>query len=240
MPSVKVNDINVYYELSGADGNKSKIVLICGLGTNIAPYRNIMRMLSKEYRVLTFDNRGVGRTDKPNIPYTIEMMAEDTAGLLEALEFAPANVIGFSMGGRISMDLTLKHPEMVRSLILTSTSARVKDKRRRGTSWSFYKLVKRIRAIFGGQPYYAFIRQFRASVEYDCTEKLGEIKVPTLILYGKKDNLVPADLVEEMREKIKGSKIITFNGGHPFFFWQVKAFTDAVLEFLAEVKGPSN
>jgi 3-oxoadipate enol-lactonase len=231
MPTVKVNDIDMYYEVEGAG---EPLVLIAGLGTGMSPYRRMIRLLSQENRVLAFDNRGVGRTDKPDIPYTIEMMADDTAGLLKALDIMSANVIGISMGGRIALALALQHPELVRSLVLVSTSPRVE--RKAGTMLQF-KVLKWIRAagrVLGRtpQPYYAFVRQLNASGSYDCSDKLGEIRVPTLIMHGKKDRLVPSNLVEEMHAGIKGSKMITFEGGHGFFFWESERFADAAIEFL--------
>jgi 3-oxoadipate enol-lactonase len=73
--------------------------------------------------VVAFDNRGAGRTDKPDAPYTITMMAADAAGLMDALSIARANVLGISMGGRIAIELALCHPSRVGKLVLISTSA---------------------------------------------------------------------------------------------------------------------
>ena len=229
MPTVKVNDINIYYEVHG-EGRP--ILLIAGLGTDISPYMAMIRQLSLKYKVLAFDNRGVGRTDKPDIPYSIEMMAEDTADLLKALEMAPSNVIGVSMGGRIAMALALQHPDRVKSLTLVSTTARLRGKpfpRR-------YKFLKWLRSnrLFGRnqQPYYAFKRQLEASRNYDGLDRLKSINVPTLILHGEQDQLVPFELAEEMHNMIKNSRIITFHGGHVFFFWEGKRLTDIISGFL--------
>ncbi|HLH62615.1 MAG TPA: alpha/beta hydrolase [Ktedonobacteraceae bacterium] len=118
MPTVRVNDIDMYYEIHGAG---EPLVLIAGLNSDHAMYRGVLPQLAAKYRVIAFDNRGVGQTDKPDIPYSIEMMANDTAGLLQALDITRAHILGTSMGGRIAVALTLKHPDLVKSLILVST-----------------------------------------------------------------------------------------------------------------------
>jgi len=85
------------------------------------------------------------------------------------------------------------------------------------------------------QPYYAFVRQLKASRSYDCSGRLSEMNVPTLILHGKTDKFARYKLVEEMHAGIKGSKIITFEGGHRFFMWGNIRFTDAISEFLESI-----
>jgi pimeloyl-ACP methyl ester carboxylesterase len=82
------------------------------------------------------------------------------------------------------------------------------------------------------QPSYAVVRQREASRTYDATDRLHEIRVPTLILHGKKDRVAPYRLAEEMHAGIRGSKMITFNGGHLFLFLRQKRLLDVVLEFL--------
>ena len=233
MPAVKVNDINMYYEIRG-DGEP--LVLIAGLGTDLTIYEPIIARLSKKYRVIAFDNRGVGRTDKPDIPYTIEMMADDTAGLLKAIGIKQAHVLGISMGGRIAMALTLQNPDLVKSLILASTYAR-QVKNARPPLWLRLMKYLPIR-MFRKYPQqgYAFARQLKASRSYDCSDRLDEIRVPTLILHGTKDNLAPLPRAVEMQEGIKSSKMITFEGGHTFFFMGIlEPFCNAVLEFLSSV-----
>jgi 3-oxoadipate enol-lactonase len=121
MPYVKVNDIQMYYEMHG-DGEP--LVVILGLGTDVSEWDGIIRWLTEKYKVLAFDNRGAGRTDKPDIPYSIEMMADDTAGLMQALGMKQANVLGISLGGRIALELALRDAPSVKKLLLVSTSAR--------------------------------------------------------------------------------------------------------------------
>ncbi len=233
MPMVKVNDINMHYEVQG-EGDP--ILLIAGLGTDLASYREIIRLLSKDHRVLAFDNRGEGLTDKPNIPYSMELMAEDTAGLLKALEISRANVIRISMGGRIAMQLALQHPELVKSLILTSTFARRTRNARLPLRFRVRKFASsRRRSSKPTQPYYAFARQLKAARSYDCSDKLDRISVPTLVLHGKKDNAVPYELGQELHAGIKGSKMISFDGGHRFSFWESERYAKAILEFLGQI-----
>jgi len=164
------------------------------------------------------------------------MMTDDTAGLLRALEVERADVLGVSMGGRIAMDLAIRYPDMVKGLILVSTSARVNRETRSSFGLRFGKLTKMITGsgAFGGspQPYHAFIHQLEASAKFDCTDRLGGIGAPTLILRGDRDTLAPRDLVEEIHSGIKGSRLLEFKGGHIFFLWENEKFTEAVSEFL--------
>jgi 3-oxoadipate enol-lactonase len=228
MPTVKVNGITIYYELQGEG---EPVVLIAGLRLDLSDYHGIDSWLAQKYQVLAFDNRGAGRTDKPDTPYSIEIMADDTAELLQTLGIKAASIIGISMGGRIALELALQHPELVKKLVLVSTSARVKR------SWRFRLMeIITILPIFKGkypQPRYAYLRQRQASGAYNCTDRLHELHMPTVILHGKKDKMAPYYLAEEMRAGIQGSKIITFQGGHLFFFMRERQqFLEAIAQFL--------
>jgi 3-oxoadipate enol-lactonase len=211
-------------------------MLIAGLGSGVSLFARSIPIFSKYREVIAFDNRGAGRTDKPDLAYTIEMMADDAAGLLTTLDIKQADVLGVSMGGRIAMDLAIRYPRMVRSLILVSTTARVTNQTRSSFGLRFGKLTKMITGsgAFGksAQPYRAFIHQLDASAKFDCTDRLGGIGAPTLIMRGDRDTLAPEDLVEEVHSGIEGSRLIEFKGGHIFFLWENKKFTDAVSEFL--------
>src|SRR5579884_503569 len=124
MPTARVNDIMIYYEIHGEG---EPVLLIAGLNSDHTFYQRagIISRLAERYQVIAFDNRGVGQTDKPDIPYSIDMMADDTAGLLQAIGITHAHILGVSMGGRIAVSLTLRHPSLVKSLILVSTTVKL-------------------------------------------------------------------------------------------------------------------
>ncbi len=229
MPTIRVNTIDMYYEIHGEG---EPVVLIAGLNSDHTLYRGILPQLAARYKVIVFDNRGVGRTDKPDIPYSINMMAEDTAGLLNALGITQAHILGTSMGGRIATALALQQPQQVKSLILVSTV--VKSLKGVPMTWSrrLVPLMLKIPVIRGPHPYYAVVRQLKASRAYDCMDRLNEIHVPTLILHGNKDKSAPYRLAEEMHSGIKGSQMITFHGGHLFFILRPQQFIDAIVDFL--------
>ncbi len=189
--------------------------------------------LSESYKVLAFDNRGAGRSDKPDIPYSIEVMADDTAKLMEACGIKQANVLGIiSMGGRIALALALQHPGTVKRLILASTGCRAVKTGR----FKFLNALSRL-PVFKSkypQPDFAKARQLEASRSYDRTGSLEKIEVPTLILHGRKDKIAPYTIAEEMHAGIKVSKMVGFDDGHLFPIWKVKEFISEVKKFLEE------
>lgn len=119
MPTITANDINIYYEISGSG---DPLVLISGLGYNRWQWHKMAPGLAEQFQVITFDNRGVGQTDKPAGPYSAAMLAADTAELLKALDIPKAHVMGHSMGGFIAQEMALSYPDMVDKLILASTN----------------------------------------------------------------------------------------------------------------------
>ena len=233
MPTIQVNDIHMYYEIHGEG---EPLVLIGGLANDLSELESMSRWLAQKYRVLVFDNRGAGRTDKPDSPYSIEMMAADTEELLKELAIERASMLGISMGGRIALELALQHPERVEKLILVSTSARVKRSKNGTRRLRFFSLLFNLLPIFRSkypQPRYAFLRQLQASGDYNCADRLHELAMPTMIMHGKADKTAPYSLAEEMHTGIANSQLVPFNGGHIFFLTSERQqFLDTVAAFL--------
>lgn len=119
MPTVHANGIEIYYE---EHGSGEPLLLIMGWGCNAATWKPQLPGLAARFRVIAFDNRGVGRTSAPAGPYSIELLAQDTVGLLDALGIARAHVFGISMGGMIAQEFVLRHPLRVGALMLGCTS----------------------------------------------------------------------------------------------------------------------
>jgi pimeloyl-ACP methyl ester carboxylesterase len=119
MPKINANDIDIYYEISGSG---KPLVLISGLGYGLWMWHKMIPGLAAHFRVIAFDNRGAGLTDKPAGPYDVQMLAADTAGLLEGLEIESAAVMGHSMGGFVAQELALSRLDLVSELILSATN----------------------------------------------------------------------------------------------------------------------
>ncbi len=119
MPQTTANGINIYYEVHGSG---TPLILISGLGYNNWQWHKMVPGLAEQFQVITFDNRGVGQSDKPAGPYSAAMLAADTVGLLRELGIAKAHIMGHSMGGFIAQEIALSHQEMVNKLILASTN----------------------------------------------------------------------------------------------------------------------
>lgn len=120
MSTVKINDTEIYYEIHGQG---KPMVLIAGLASDSQSWLPIIGELSKNYKVVVFDNRGVGRTKPMDIETGITQMADDCIGLINYLGLSNVILLGHSMGGMIALDCTLRYPEYFSSLILAATSS---------------------------------------------------------------------------------------------------------------------
>jgi len=249
MSVAKVGDINIYYEIHGEG---EPLVLIMGLGGDITRWFRILPVLSQKYKVIAFDNRGAGRSDKPDIPYTMEMMADDVAGLLDAIGIEAAHIFGISLGGMIALNFALLHPQRIISLILGCTrcggphsimddagARSVLDPMRLQTMtveeraremlpflWSQEfidnnpELVEEHLALSKKYPIdpTGYTRQLEAANTHDTYDRLPEIKMPTLVIAGDADRLIPVENSRIIASRIPGAELVILEKmGHGFY-----------------------
>lgn len=194
MPAVKVNDINMYYKIHGEG---EPFIVIWGIGGEIPVFTDYALNLNKNYKMVFFDNRGAGRTDKPEGRYSFELMADDTIKLMDALNIKSFHLLGISMGSRTTLIIAAKHPERVKSLILNVAAARSthRDPQAALSYEKLYEVMTQpgfLESMEGYPPTIeSFIKQFDALKKFDGKYLLERIKSPTLIINGTKDASTP-------------------------------------------------
>jgi pimeloyl-ACP methyl ester carboxylesterase len=122
MPFLNLRDLDFYYETAG-DPAAPPLLILSGLTDYTAKCEWQMAELADDFHVITFDNRGAGRSTQPPPGYSAADMADDAAAFLDALDIPAVHVFGFSMGGMIALNFTLRHPARVRRLALGCTTA---------------------------------------------------------------------------------------------------------------------
>jgi pimeloyl-ACP methyl ester carboxylesterase len=119
MQRARINGVELAYE---ARGTGAPLVMIHGAQGDQSMFADMASSFASRFHVLTFDQRGSGLSEKPDMDYSIAQLADDTAALMDHAGFAAAHVIGVSMGGTIAQELALRHPRKVHSLILGCTT----------------------------------------------------------------------------------------------------------------------
>jgi pimeloyl-ACP methyl ester carboxylesterase len=229
----------------------------------------MVRLLSERHTVILVDNRGTGRSDKPEEPYTMGQMSGDSAKVLTELSLVPAHVLGFSMGGYIAQSLALNHPETVRSLILCATSpgavrrvpitleascelAKVSDEaasihdRVKALIYLLYprdyaephleELIAEESYDANPTPVYVLRSQSAATSSFYDYDRLPEVKVPTLILAGDIDRLIPPENSRLLAERIQGAGLHILPGlGHGFLKQATAKSVKLILDFTSSV-----
>jgi 3-oxoadipate enol-lactonase len=119
MPIIKVNDVDLYYETYGQG---EPLVFIAGFTSDHSLWEAVLNAYTAKYQVIIFDNRGAGQSsDKPDYPYTAQVMADDTIGLIKALDFQRVHIVGHSFGSCVAQTLAVKYPDFVKSIVLVNT-----------------------------------------------------------------------------------------------------------------------
>ena len=121
MPQVRSGDVNLHYDLYGTSGDP--LLMVMGLGGSSAGWDPaLISELSRSFRTIVYDNRGTGQSDKPDVPYSLEIFASDAINLIDSLKLDRVHVFGVSMGGMIAQELALRYAPRLQTLTLGCTT----------------------------------------------------------------------------------------------------------------------
>jgi len=300
MPHIQANGLQLYYESHGPQDGEA-ILLIMGLGAQMTRWQPAFygRLADAGYRVILFDNRDVGLSEKldaagvpdlsavvaalregkaPPVAYTLDDMAADAAGLLEALEIERAHIVGASMGGMIAQLVAANHPERTLSLTsIMSTTGNPDLPRAKPEAMAFLSnrgpdpredlegfLDNAVASnkVMGSPGYPAdesavraeakanfersfypvgFSRHYAAiTASPDRRPKLARLRVPTVVIHGEADALVPVEGGHDTAANVPGAELLTLPGvGHdipPGVHGEVVA---AILRNVERAKAPA-
>ena len=257
----KANGIQVNYQIEGAG---PWLVMSHSLACAMSMWDEQVEALKHRYKVLRFDTRGHGATDAPAGAYTLELLADDLRGLLDALGVTSPHFVGLSMGGMIGMTYALKYPGVFRSLVLCDTSSRVPpdaqpvwDERiktateqgmaplveptlKRWFTEPFLarrnSVVERVAGLIHSTPPQGYAGCCHAIPKINLTDRLAAIKCPVQIIVGDKDVGTPVAMSEAIHKAIPGSELVVIpDASHLSNLEQPAAFNAALLKFLARL-----
>ena len=258
MTFIEANGTRFNYQLDGP-ATAPVVMLSNSLGTNLSMWDRQIPALAQAFRVLRYDMRGHGLSNITPGPYTIEGLAGDVVGLLDALKIESAHFCGLSIGGALGQWLGVNAANRFKNLVLSNTAARI------GTAETWNTRIRTVRE--GGMAAIAdavisrwftegFVKKSRESVEatrqmllhtpadgyvatcaalreMDQRETVARVSVPTLVIGGAKDAVTtPAD-AGFLVERIHGARYVELNAAHLSNIEDADAFTDALINFLA-------
>jgi len=257
MAKLAISDIQIHYETYG-DGEP--VLFIHWLGSSTRDWEFQVDELSTDWRLITYDVRGHGQSDKPPGPYSIPLFARDAAELIKSLDLSPVHVVGISMGGMIGLQLAVNQPELVRSLVVVNSGSEllIKSIKDRLQVWQRLLIPKvfgmrKMGEILGGRifpkPEHAEIKKifidrwaendvrsytesFKTLVGWSITDRLKEIECPVLVIAADED-YTPVESKEAYVRMIKlGEMVVIKDSRHPTPVDQPETFNRVLREFL--------
>jgi len=257
MAEIVVNGIRTYYV---EDGSGDPVVLVHGLGgTGTDIWKKQIAELAKNHRVIAYDVRGTGRTDVTPGPYTIELLADDLAALVEELDLGRVALVGHSMGGGIALQYAATRPERVRAVVGAGAVAELPPQGKEGMQTRAETVerdgmvaVAETVATNGLAPsfreahpeeYQEFVSllasnrpegyaaQCRALVAMAVTERFGQVQAPVLLVCGELDQASPPAMNEANAARLPDARTVQLDDCAHIIPWEKPA------ELLTAVHG---
>lgn len=259
MPKAAVAGGEIYYEEAGRG---EPLILVSGLGGVGSYWRPQVPAFSSRFRVITYDHRGTGSSDRLQRAFSIDQMTAELAELMDALKIERAHVVGWSTGGVIGQTLAIERPQRIARLVLCSTWThcdpwfrRLFEARReillRGGSelyaaffplWVYppdyvnahdAAIGEEVRRAVNAAPAEVMMGRINALLAFDRRAGLSRIKTPTLVVASDNDYVIPSYHAEALARAIPGARLaILRGGGHANSVAQPEEFNRIVLEFL--------
>jgi 3-oxoadipate enol-lactonase len=233
---VVANGVRTRCEVSGSSG--PWVVLSHSLACDRSMWDEQVRLLEGRYRVARYDTRGHGGSDTPPSPYTLDDLAADAIGVMDALSIDRAHFVGLSMGGMVAQAAALAHPARFRSLVLADTTSRYPPEfgpiwesrialAREGgmeahvaptlARWFTLGFPQQERSRATLARIAGWIRATRVEGYVGCSQalraihtwpRLGEIRCPVLVIVGEQDPTTPLAMARDIHEAIRGSELV--------------------------------
>jgi 3-oxoadipate enol-lactonase len=261
MPLVHANGIDIHYRISG-DGTETAL-LVNGVGDDLEGWAmQVDPLVAAGLRVVTFDNRGVGRSSLPPGPYSSREMAVDTKALADALGLTGFHLVGVSMGGLIAQEYALAYPADLRTVVLANTYARpdaytraafdtwgqvaeaggMPLMMRQQAPWVFSPAFyaahpNRLATMLAEmerspQPASTFSAQIAALLTHDSADRLGSLTTPALVIGADDDIIIRLSLSHRLFEELPRGSWAIVPGGHAAFVENPQPWNRAVIEFI--------
>lgn len=240
MPKAAVAGGEIHYEEAGRG---HPLIFVSGLNGVARSWQSQVAAFAAHYRVITYDQRGTGASDRLQRTFSIDQMADEVAGLMDALKIERAHLVGLSTGGAIGQTLAIEHPRRIARLVMCSTwthcdpwfrrlfEARQAVYRQGGAALHglFHPLwlyppdwvnahdaeiaEDQKRAAAEAPPVEISVARIDALLAFDRRADLGRIRAPTLILAADNDYITPPYFSETLARAIPGAKLIVMRGG---------------------------
>lgn len=237
----QVNGVKLYYT---STGQGSPVVLLHGGLANSDYWGLQVKALAARHRVITLDSRGHGRSSRDARPFGYDLMADDVVAVLDQLKIPKADIVGWSDGAILGLDLAQRHPTRVGKVFAfaaNSQTSGVKDNVDKDPTFAAYiERAGKEYAKLSPTPkeYDAFVEQIShmwASQPNWSDADLGKIRTPVLIVDGDRDEAIKRDHTEYLAATIPGAGLLILPNASHFAFLQDPAlFNAALLQFLAQ------